>query len=86
MPTIWLLHCGATRQKGVHDLGGSLGSAVAAVRRAGYPWTEQMARKMLRNVEIRGVHAARNAPSEDAKCWQRIELGIHSLKSRGRGW
>ena len=62
-----------------HDLGESSGSAVDAVRRAGYPWPEQMARKMLRNVEKRGVHAARNAPSEDRKCWQRIELGIHGL-------
>ncbi len=32
-------------------------------RRVGYPWPEQMARKMLRNVEKRGVHAARNGPS-----------------------
>ena len=42
-----------------------------------------MARKMLRNVEKRGVQAARNGPSEDRKCWQRIELGIHGLKSWG---
>ena len=34
-----------------HDLGKSSGSAVDAARRAGYPWTEQIARKMLRNVE-----------------------------------
>src|SRR5208337_3417791 len=34
----------------------------------------------------RGVHAPRNGPSADGKCWQRIELGIHSLKSRGRNW
>ena len=46
-----------------HDLGGSLGSAVDAARRAGYPWTEQMARKMLRNVEKRGVQSAVNGPS-----------------------
>src|SRR5208337_2957715 len=64
-----------------HDLGGSSGSAALAARRAGYPWPEQMARKMLRNVEKRGVQAARNGPSEDSKCWQRIELGIHGLKS-----
>jgi len=38
-----------------------------------------MSRKMLRNVEKRGVQAARNAPSEDRKYWQRIELGIHVL-------
>ena len=43
-----------------------------------------MARKMLRNVEKRGVHAARNGPSEDRKCWQSFELGIHGLKSWGR--
>ena len=33
-----------------HDLGGSLGSAVDAARRAGYPWTEQMIRKLSRKV------------------------------------
>ena len=32
-------------------------------RRVGYPWPEQMSRKMLRNVEKRGVHAPRNGPS-----------------------
>ena len=46
-----------------HDLGESSGSAADAVRRAGYPWTGQMTRKMLRNVEKRGVQAARNGPS-----------------------
>src|SRR5271157_1488796 len=50
-----------------------------AARRAGYPWTEQMDRKMLRNVEIRGVHAAENGPSSDRKYWQRLELGIRGL-------
>ena len=34
----------------------------------------------------RGVHVARNCPSEDGKCWQRIELGIHGLKSWGCNW
>jgi len=69
-----------------HYPGKSSGAAVAAARRAGYPWTEQMARKMLRNVEKRGVQAARNGPSEDSKCWQRIELGIHGLRSWSRNW
>src|SRR5208337_4541697 len=64
----------------------SLGSTVGATRRTGYPWPEQMDRKMSRNVEKRGVHAARNGPSEDTKCWQRVELGIHGLKSWGRNW
>ncbi len=32
-------------------------------RRVGYPWPEQMSRKMYRNVEKRGVHTARNGPS-----------------------
>src|SRR5208337_684795 len=45
-----------------HDLGESSGSTVDVARRAGYPWPEQMARKMLRNVEKRGVHTARNGP------------------------
>ena len=38
---------------------GSVDGALSCV----YLWPEQMARKMLRNVEIRGVHAARNGPS-----------------------
>ena len=62
-----------------HDRGEPPGSTALAARRAGYPWTEQMDRKMLRNVEIRGVHAAGNGPSSDRKYWQRLELGIHSL-------
>ena len=33
-----------------HYLGESSGSAVEAARRAWYPWTEHVARKMLRNV------------------------------------
>src|SRR5271157_4642520 len=33
-----------------HDRGESSGSAVAAARRAGHPWTVQMNRKMSRNV------------------------------------
>src|SRR5208282_3268562 len=41
-----------------HKLGESSGSTVDAARRAGYPWPEQMDRKMLRNVEKRGVQAA----------------------------
>ncbi len=36
----------------------SSGSTVGATPRARYPWTEQMARKMLRNVVKRGVQAA----------------------------
>jgi len=62
-----------------HYLGESSGFAIDAERRAGYPWTEQMSRKMLRNVEKRGVHAARNGPGKDRKCWQRVELRIHGL-------
>ena len=44
-------------------------------RRAGYPWTEQMARKMLRNVEIRGVHPARNGHSSNAGHSSRVPGG-----------
>jgi hypothetical protein len=69
-----------------HDRGEPPGSTALAARRARYPRPEQMARKMLRNVEIRGVHAARNGPSEDRKSWQHIELGIHGLRSWGRNW
>jgi len=61
-----------------HDLGESSGSTVDVARRDGYPWPEQMARKMLRNVEKRGVQAARNGPSADGKYWQRFELGLQA--------
>ena len=61
------------------DRGEPPGSTALAARRARYPRPEQMARKMLRIVEIRGVHAAGNGPSSDRKCWQRLELGIHGL-------
>ena len=37
---------------------------------------------MLRNVEIRGVHAAGNGPDSDRKCWQHLELGIRGLTDR----
>jgi len=37
---------------------GSSESTVGATRRVRYPWPEQMARKMLRNVEKPGVQAA----------------------------
>ena len=47
-----------------HDLGESSGSAVDVVRRAGYPWPEQMARKMLRNVEISAISPAINSVSD----------------------
>jgi len=57
-----------------------------AARPAGYPWPEQMARKMLRFVEKRRVHAARNGSSANRKYWQRFELGIHGVKSWGRNW
>jgi len=33
----------------------------------------------LEKSEKRGVQAARNGPSADRKCWQRVELGIHGL-------
>src|SRR5208337_1713250 len=35
-----------------HDRGESSGSAALAARRAGYPWPEQMDRKMSRNAEF----------------------------------
>ncbi len=39
------------------------GQEVLATPRVEYPWSEQMDRKMLRNVEKRGVQAARDGPS-----------------------
>jgi len=35
--------------------------------------------KSLEKSEKRAVQAARNGPSEDSKCWQRVEPDIHSL-------
>ena len=35
-----------------------------------------MSEKSPRNAEF---IAAGNGPSEDGKCWQRVELGIHGL-------
>ena len=55
-----------------HDLGESSGSTVD-VARTGYPWPEQMARKMLRNVEKRGVQAARSGPSPPS-CVAKAEM------------
>src|SRR5208337_2671870 len=45
-----------------HYLGGSLGSAVEAARRAGYPWTEQMSRKMSRKVRETRSSRSRKRP------------------------
>ena len=39
------------------------GAAVAAVRRAGSPWSEQMDRKMLRFVEKRGIRTDKTPPA-----------------------
>ncbi len=41
------------------------GAAVAAARRAGSPWSEQMDRKMLRFVEKTRNSHRQNAPSAD---------------------
>ena len=57
-----------------HDLGESSGSTVD-VRRAGYPYSEQMDRKMLRNVEKRGVHTARNSSSSPS-CVAKAEMSM----------
>ena len=62
-----------------HDRGESSGSAALAARRAGYPWSEQMGRKLSRKVRDSPSSNSRNAPSADRKCWQRLELGIHCL-------
>src|SRR5208283_3413210 len=55
------------------------GQEVLAASAAGYSRSEQMDHKMSRNVEKRGVQAARNCPSADRKCCQRVRLGIHGL-------
>src|SRR5271157_2159518 len=58
-----------------HDLGESSGSAVDVARRAGYPWPEQMARKMLRNVEISAISPAINSS---------ISLCVYSVYNENR--
>src|SRR5208282_4197406 len=40
--------------------------------------------KMSRNVWKTRSSNRQNAPSEDRKCWQRVELSIHGLRSWGR--
>src|SRR5271157_535210 len=50
------------------------------------PNSTRVAATGLEKSENRGVQAARNAPSEDRKCWQRVELGIHGPRSWGRNW
>src|SRR5271157_539452 len=55
------------------------GREVLAARCAGYPWPEQMNRKMSGNVWKTRSSNRQDAPSEARKCWQRVELGIHGL-------
>jgi len=55
-----------------HDLGGSSGSAIDAAGRAGYPWTEQMSRKLSRKV--------RETPSSSSR--KRFERGREVLAAR----
>src|SRR5271157_3866160 len=38
-----------------------------------------MGRKLSRNVWKTRSSNRQNAPSEDRKCWQRVELGVHVL-------
>src|SRR5208337_5010564 len=67
-----------------HDRGESSGSAALAARRAAYPWTEQMSRKLSRKVRETRSSNSRHAPSEDSKWWQHIELCVNVLRSWGR--
>src|SRR5208337_4984719 len=67
-----------------HYLGESSGSAVDAARRAGYPWTEQISRKLSRKVRETRSSSSQKRSERDSKCWQRVELGIHGLRSWGR--
>ena len=54
--------------------------------RTGYPWAEQMSRKLSRKVRERRSSNSRKCPERDSKCWQRIKLGILGLRSWGRNW
>src|SRR5208337_1988929 len=63
-----------------YDRGEPSGAAVAAARRAGSPWPEQMDRKMLRFVEKRGVRTDKTKRLQRGqKCCQRIDLRFHHL-------
>src|SRR5208337_4384065 len=55
-----------------HDRGESSGSAALAARRAGYPWTEQMRRKLSRKVRETRSSSSRKRSERDRKCWQRV--------------
>ena len=64
-----------------YDLGEPSGAAVAAARRAGSPWSEQMDRKMLRFVEKTRNSHRQNAPQRGQKCCQRLDLRFHYLNT-----
>src|SRR5208337_1171091 len=65
------------------------GVGTTSVNRRGPPWMPRAEPgvhglnrcpvKSPEKSEKRGVHAARNAPSEDSKCWRSVELSIQSL-------
>jgi hypothetical protein len=64
----------------VHYRGEPSGAAVAAARRAGSPWPEQMDRKMLRFVEKRGVRTDKTKRLQRGqKCCQRLDSRFHYL-------
>ena len=69
-----------------HDRGESSGSAALAARRAGYPWTEQMSRKLSRKVRETRSSNNQKRSEGDRKWGQHIELGIRGLRSWGRNW
>jgi hypothetical protein len=69
-----------------HDLGEQSGSTLDAARRAEYPWTEQISRKLSRKVRETRSSSSQKRSERGQKYWQRVELGIHSLKSWGRNW
>ena len=69
-----------------HDRGESSGPPPLPRAELGIHGLESWPGKSPEKSEKRGVHAARNAPSEDRKCWERLELGIQDLKSWGRNW
>ena len=62
-----------------HDLGGSSGPPSMSRAELGIHGLKTGGATCLEKSEKRGVQAASNAPSEDRKCCQRVELGIHGL-------
>src|SRR5271157_2543874 len=68
-------------------LGSRQGSSRAGWRELLRAWVDERVRSLSHREAVsfksekRGVQVARNGPSENGKCWQRVELGIHGPRA-----